>query len=204
MLSYVRLADNPSPGELIPQTIPWVLLAGNPYYEWLFGNPELATRILDLWMRRRTSEVSILRVTILRSDGEIAGGFIGLDGLELKRSRKADAVAIFREVSAADRVSLMDRLSNSANLFLPVEDDEYYLSKMGLHSAFRGKGYGRLLLERYIEEGKARGHVRYRLDVHRDNVAAIRLYQSFGFRVASQAQTTDGALTYYAMVYEQG
>lgn len=202
MLTYQNAPDAPNRYDLVPQSLPWILEAGNPYYDWLFGDAQLTMRILDAWMRRASSEVSILRVRILMCDAEVAGGFIALDGLELKRARRADAVALITAVSGADRAGLIRRLTSATDLFSPVDDDEYYLSKMGLHSRFRGKGYGRELLDRYINEGNARGYVRYRLDVHADNIAAIRRYQGFGFQIADRARTRDGSLEYYSMRYQ--
>lgn len=201
MLAHRNAADVPDPYGLVPYSLPWILEAGNPYYGWLFGDAQLTRRVLDAWTRRASSEVSILRVQILMCDAEVAGGFIALDGLELKRARKADTVALLTAVSEADRAALIRRLASATDLFSPVADDEYYLSKMGLHSRFRGKGYGRELLDRYTNGGKSRGYTRYRLDVHAGNEAAIRLYQGFGFEIADSARTGDGTLEYYSMKY---
>lgn len=199
MLRFENAAGAPNPCSFVPPSLPWILEAGNPYFNWLFGDAKLALRILDAWARRPSSEVSILRSQILMCDEEIAGGFIALDGLELKRARKADAVTLLTTLGDSDRAVLLDRLSGAIDLFSSVARDEYYLSKMGLGSRFRGKGYGRELLGRYIEDGKARGYARYCLDVHAQNVAAIHLYRSFGFQIARRARTTDGALEYCAM-----
>jgi ribosomal protein S18 acetylase RimI-like enzyme len=95
----------------------------------------------------------------------------------------------------------MQRLANVSDLFSPVDDDEYYLSKLGLMPQFRGKRLGRMLVDRYIEEGVRRGHMRYRLDVHADNEAAIRCYRSSGFEICQRTESQDGALKYYSMTY---
>lgn len=203
MVRFQVVADAPSPCDFIPASLPWILESGNPYYDWLFGDRELVLRFLAAWTVRSSSEVSILRSQIMLSDGEIAGGFISLAGLELKRARKADAVALATTISETERARVLERLSDATNLFSPVDDDEYYLSKMGLDHRFRGKGYGKELLSRYLEEGQTRGHTRYRLDVHARNAAAVRLYLDSGFQIARRGRTNDGAIEYYAMTYQR-
>ena len=86
----------------------------------------------------------------------------------------------------------MKRLANVSDLFSPVADDEYYLSKLGLTPPFRGKRLGRLLVDRYIEEGVKRGHMRYRLDVQVNNEAAISCYRSAGFEICQRTESKDG------------
>lgn len=203
MVRFQVVADAPSPCDFIPVSLPWILEAGNPYFSWLFGDQTLALRVLSAWATRSSSEVSILRSQILMSDGAIAGGFISLGGLELKRARKADAIALATTISETERSGVLERLSDAANLFSPVDDDEYYLSKMGLDHRFRRKGYGKQLLSRYLEEGQARGHTRYRLDVYARNAAAVRLYLDSGFQITRRGRTNNGAIEYYAMTYQR-
>lgn len=202
MFTFQSVADAPKPHDIVPDALPWILEAANPYYEWLFGDPKLTAKILEAWTRRATSEFSIMRAQLLLCDCQVAGGFIALDGIALRRARKADAVALLSAVPASDRSGLARRLANASDLFSRVGDDEYYLSKMGLHPTYRGKGYARELLARYVDNGKASGHVRYRLDVSAGNVSAIRRYEEFGFQFASRAQTKDGALEYCSMTFQ--
>ncbi len=48
--------------------------------------------------------------------------------------------------------------------------------------AFRGKGYGRLLMNAIIRKAKEKGYHSVLLDTATPMKAAIRLYQSYGFR----------------------
>jgi ribosomal protein S18 acetylase RimI-like enzyme len=203
MLSYQTVTYAQNPEDLIQNALPWVVEAGNPYYTLLFGSAESTLRVLNTWMRRASSEVSISRVQFLIYESEFAGGFIGLGGDELRKARKSDGVALLNACSAADRPALIQRLANLSDLLSPIDQDEYYLSKLGVDSRFRGRKLGRALVERYIEEGKIRGYVRYRLDVHVGNEAAIRAYRSAGFRVRGRTESKDGALVYYSMTYDR-
>ena len=203
MNSYRKAADFADPEALVPQVLPWVLAAGNPYYGWLFGRAELAARTLEKWMKRASSEVSILRVQLLMCDSDFAGGFIALNGLDLRGARMADADALWTGVDSSGREALIQQMAKGADLFPPVAEDEYYLSKMGLNTSYRGRGFGRALVRRYLDEGEARGHIRYRLDVQADNERAMRCYVDCGFKVFNTTQSVDGTLKYYSMRYER-
>jgi ribosomal protein S18 acetylase RimI-like enzyme len=61
------------------------------------------------------------------------------------------------------------------------------LARVGIDPARRGRGLGRVLLARALAEGRRRGCETYELGVYPDNVAAVRLYESFGFTVAGAA-----------------
>jgi ribosomal protein S18 acetylase RimI-like enzyme len=198
----LRAADFPHPESLVPRALPWVLAAGNPYYDYLFGEAAFSYRTLEGWMKRASSEVSILRGEFLTWDAELAGGFIALNGVELKRARQADAGALWEAFPSAERAALVERMANSANLFPPVADDEYYLSKMGLGAPYRGQGLGGALVQQFLAQGKAQNYARFRLDVHAENQPAIRCYQAAGFKVLSTSQSRDGGLRYQAMLCE--
>jgi ribosomal protein S18 acetylase RimI-like enzyme len=198
----LRAVDFPHPESLVPRVLPWVLAAGNPYYAHLFGGAEFSQRALAGWMTRPSSEVSILRGEFLTCDGELAGGFLALNGIELKKARQADAAALWEAFPSAERATLVERMSNSANLFPPVADDEYYLTKMGLDVPYQGQGLGRALVQQYLEQGKAQNYARYRLDVHAENQAAIRCYLAAGFKVVSTSESRDRGLRYHAMRYQ--
>lgn len=199
MFSYLTAADAAAPEDLIPHALPWIVEAGNPYYAMLFGHSDRVLAILGAWVRRRSSEVSISRVTFLASQTEFAGGFIALTGDELRKARRADSIALLGAIPGNERPEILKRLSGLAGIFPPVDDDEFYLSKFGLHPAFRGRGLAKRLLDRYFEDGKSRGYNRYRLEVHAGNEAAIRCYQSAGFEVAHRIASKDGLLEYYSM-----
>ena len=203
MLAYQNAEDTPKPEILVPKGLPWFLAAGNPYCDWLFCGTEPAMRVLDTWMIRTSSEASILRVQFLLYESEFAGGFIVLDGLELRKARKAENVALLTAVATADRAGLICWLANAYDLFCPIVDDEYYLSKMDLNSPFRGRGFGRALVERYVEEGKNRGYTHYLRDVHANNEFAIRCYRGLGLQISNCTQYRSGKLKYYSMKYER-
>ena len=64
----------------------------------------------------------------------------------------------------------------------PVDRSTCELRKMYLHSSFRGKGLGRLLLEHALKRAKELGFSRVTLETASVLKEAIALYQSYGFR----------------------
>lgn len=59
--------------------------------------------------------------------------------------------------------------------------DEEELLLIGVDPAFRGKGFGAALLERFVADARARGSRRLFLEMRRGNPAAA-LYEARGFR----------------------
>ena len=63
-----------------------------------------------------------------------------------------------------------------------VKEDLAWLGFMGVKKLFRGKGVGRSLLNRFIDESIARGASKISLDTDPSLAPAIRLYESEGFK----------------------
>ncbi len=56
-----------------------------------------------------------------------------------------------------------------------------YIHDVVIHSNFRGKGLGKALLERIIEESEIRDYCKLTLEVREDNTSAMALYKNLGF-----------------------
>ena len=57
------------------------------------------------------------------------------------------------------------------------------VAAMGIRPEARGQGVGRALLERLLEDARARGDRRIRLEVFESNATARQLYERGGFRI---------------------
>jgi GNAT superfamily N-acetyltransferase len=202
-LTFRTVADFPDPAALFSDALSWVLAAGQPYYNWFCGGREVAERTVAMWMRQPESEVSMQRIQFLRCGSEVAGGFIGISGAELKKARIADMNSYWSTLDAHSRGTLIERLSQSVDAFAPVADDEYYASRVGLAGSFRGKGLARILLERFLEQGRTLGYSKFRADVQTENAPSLRSFLSAGFEIFYTGQSADGALRYHALRYER-
>ena len=61
--------------------------------------------------------------------------------------------------------------------------DECSLSTIAVAPSFRRGGWGKVLMEDFLREGKARGAEIFRLEVSVHNESALRLYRQWGFTV---------------------
>lgn len=61
--------------------------------------------------------------------------------------------------------------------------DEAHITNIAVRADERGKGYGRALMSKLIELAAGAGIARMTLEVKDINERAVRLYESFGFKV---------------------
>lgn len=67
-------------------------------------------------------------------------------------------------------------------LVCELKDDKVYLSKIYLKEKVRGKGLGKILLERAIEITKSHSKKSLYLNVNKQNVNSISFYERNGFK----------------------
>jgi len=202
-ISFRTASEFTDPESLIPQVLPWVLDALHPYFDWLCGGADVARRAVETCMRQKSSELSIYRVDFLMCGSELAGGGIALSGPELKKARTSDMETLWALLDRPARAGLIERLSQRANLFAPVADDEHYGSKLGVLPAFRGRGLSEVIVRWHFQQAAALGFKKVRTDVNVENRSAIRHYLAAGFKIIYTGQSADGALKYHGMRYEQ-
>lgn len=154
-------------------------------------------------MRRPTSELFVGRA-VLFGQAQPVGGFIALTGAELAHCRLQDALAAAAATPAGERSALARRLRSGRSLFPAVGAGDLHLSRMGVLPAARGRGYGRAILNAFLEEGRMRGFSRFTLDVSADNAAALALYRSAGFREQGRQRLYPAEMTYVRMALEMG
>jgi ribosomal protein S18 acetylase RimI-like enzyme len=195
----LSLADVSDRDRFLPELVPLVHEAGNPYFDWIFGGASRARKELSRWMQRPSSEVALARTTVLPDGKAVAGAYIALAGDQLRRCRTADAVALIASMRDEERHELRARLHAARGLFAPVDPGDWYLSKLAVHASFRGRGLGRELVSAYREAGENAGFQAFRLDVSHDNAAAIALYLAKGFRIAHDGWSADGSVRYLGM-----
>jgi GNAT superfamily N-acetyltransferase len=82
-------------------------------------------------------------------------------------------------------LTLKDTNATRGCLILSLDKDVGYLNRVLISSELRGKGLGNLLITETIKVAKNENTKFLRCDVLSDNVAALHLYQNFGFRKKS-------------------
>lgn len=79
--------------------------------------------------------------------------------------------------------------------------DEAHITNIAVKPDEKRKGYGKALLSFVLDEMKDVGVSKVTLEVNEKNIAAIRLYESFGFRPAGRRKKyyegVDDALIYW-------
>jgi ribosomal protein S18 acetylase RimI-like enzyme len=61
------------------------------------------------------------------------------------------------------------------------------LARLAIAPRERGRGVGRAMMIKLIDEARSGGHTLLTLNVHQDNSAAIRAYRGFGFEPTGSA-----------------
>ena len=77
--------------------------------------------------------------------------------------------------------------------------DEAHITNIAVKKSERGKGIGRFLLATLIGKARDKGAASISLEVKTTNVAAISLYESFGFKNLGIAASVHGGVAWYDM-----
>lgn len=64
--------------------------------------------------------------------------------------------------------------------------DEAHITMVAVHPNYRGQGLGQALLFALLKSARTRGMERATLEVRESNLAALSLYQKFGFQIAGR------------------
>lgn len=178
---------------LLDEIAEGVHAAGNPFFDWIFGGAEEAGAAMRGWVRRPTSEVYAGRARLLFDGGVLAGGLIGLSGAQCKAARMADAAALLARARAEARPAVLARLARTKGLFVALEDDDWYVSKLWVSRALRGraKGYA-LQLARAALSPPGPGYRRRLAEAWAGNAPALRIYEHIGCTIAQRTSGPDG------------
>jgi ribosomal protein S18 acetylase RimI-like enzyme len=199
-LQLVRL-DSEDAGPHLPAIAEWVLDAGAPHLEWLYmGDRERALGIVRDLLASERSELWAGFATVLVEDGRAIGGYLALPGRELPDRRKADLTSLIRATPRENRAELRRRVELGDDLYLPVEPDHRFLSKIGLLAGHRGRGLGGALLDAFVAESWEQGYRHIRLDVARGDGRVVRLYESRGFEAVGSRSLEPLGVEYVAMI----
>lgn len=184
----------------------WIYEAGKPFADWYFGDPQLAAEITAEWIRRPTSELYLGHAHVLLRDATDgpAGCLIGLPGRDLPGCRAADFAAFCDDLgSGPEADAVLDEVVPAGHaLFHTVTDDHYYISRITIDPVLRGNGLGQALIDHVLEQTRRDGFRHVSLNVWADNVPAMRLYRSAGFRIVDTGHSPAAAMSYHSMTLD--
>ena len=148
------------------------------------------------------SEFSIALTTLLQSSGSPAGMLIGVPGCEALQRRRADLLALIKAASPEQRRNLQNVIAIFANATTAPLKSDYYIRSLCIDPSSQGRGFGRRLLEQAVHDCLAADCRRVTLDVQIGNVPALRLYESFGFRILKEGIMPQLGFGIYSMAFE--
>ncbi|NJL17406.1 MAG: GNAT family N-acetyltransferase [Nitrospira sp.] len=152
------------------------------HFNWLFNGREDALRCLSAWVCRPSSQFTGLHATLALEGDTAVGAFLAMPGEELNARQKADFLALVKATKGRDRADLQARLEQLKRMETLADSGDFYIRTIAVVAHRRGLGLGSRVLQECLEVGSRSGFRRFRLDVRADNLPALRLYASFGFR----------------------
>lgn len=181
--------------------VPWVREAGRPYFDILLRGSDLDSTLRG-WIQRNTSELSTHRMRLMIRDDRICGGYIALAGQELAGCRQADLLDLARDSGAHSYGELRARMEDLRDLFAPVEENDFYLSKIGVMEGGRWQGLSHQLMEDCIWRARQGGFRRVRVDVPERGAAARELDRGYGFEAIYRGRARQSNLRYLSLALD--
>lgn len=149
---------------------------------------EKARMALARLIDRRENMFGAEFIRVFKQNGNIAGLIAGHSGNEQKQIRRTEHRA-FRDAIGRfwtlHYFTLMVPVIRQLTRYT-INEDEYYISNVGVDQAHRGKGIATRLIHAVADEQKAKGIRKILLDVDGNNHTARTLYEHLGFTVVRQ------------------
>ena len=167
--------------------------ASRHYAGFVYDDLDQMIAIRDFLFSQRVSEFSPPHGQLLIHEGLPSGMIAWWRADELKSQRLRATLVLHRSPWLQTNPPFIERLRLGAQTLLKLADDDFYLSRIAIAQASRGRGAGDWLLERFAEAGQHRGCRRLALEVSGDNPSAMRLFARHRFRVIGSRRASDPA-----------
>ncbi|HEY7124602.1 MAG TPA: GNAT family N-acetyltransferase [Ktedonobacterales bacterium] len=140
---------------------------------------------------RRASECSLEEITLALKNGfeDYAFPFTRAPAQQAERMALDDVVLEGSFVAFSDAGPV-------GAVLLGVRGQRGWCSDLALAQGYRGQGVGRVLMEHQIAEARVRKLAQLQLEVLTNNVPALQLYQSLGFKIERELTDYSGPLQY--------
>ena len=133
------------------------------------------------------SDLSVLGICALHASGKVIGWGIGSPNPAAVNAKLRKPLPWFMaqmlRVAIARPIVLKQLVSSIFSSSAQMEQGAIELTYIGVASSQQGKGLGRALLHRFVEESRVKGYHSVVLSVEDENKAAVALYERFGFHI---------------------
>jgi ribosomal protein S18 acetylase RimI-like enzyme len=180
-------------GDDIPAILDLEHAASEPYTRFVFSTAEQAQSLRQYLFDRSLAEFSPPYLRVLREDGRVAGILAVLTGKELATSRLRAALALSKSGLLQSDAAVGRRLQLAGQTLLKPLPNDFYISRIAVAPAERGRGYGQHLMHAAEAEARERGCGRLVLEVAPESRSAIQLYRRAGLLQVDAREVEDPA-----------
>jgi ribosomal protein S18 acetylase RimI-like enzyme len=148
---------------------------------------DLGLPIVIKYYQVARSDLSVIGICAVNSSNEIIGWSVGSPDpaaiIKKLRSPLTWFLIQMLRVALTQPLVLRQLVASGFSSSTPMEHSAIELTYIGVSASAQGKGLGRALLNKFVEESRTRGYHSVVLSVEDENKAAISLYERSGFKV---------------------
>ena len=153
---------------------------------YMLGNEETALGILTKLCHFPGGHFGYDFTTLAIENDAIVGAYVGYDAEQLAAEESRGSWQLMKSTPLKKWLRLAKDVGPTlANYIPPPSDGAYYINNITVHDDYRGKGYGRDLIQHAIDRAKSYGYRCVELDVTEDNHRAIGFYHHIGFQTVA-------------------
>lgn len=149
---------------------------------------DLGLPIVTRYYQVARSDLSVVGICTLDSLNEIVGWAVGSpDPAAVNKKLRSPLtwfLAQILRVAVTRPLALRQLVASVFSSSAPMEHDAIELTYIGVAALAQGKGLGRAVLDKFVEESRTRGYHSVVLSVEHENKSAIALYEKSGFKVS--------------------
>ena len=148
---------------------------------------DLGLPIVTKYYQVARSDLSVVGICALDASSKILGWAIGSPDPAAINTRLRAPLPWFLlqmlRVAATRPMVFKQLISSVFTSSAQMEADAIELTYIGVASSQQGKGLGRALLKKFVEESRLKGYHSVVLSVEDENKAAVALYEKAGFHI---------------------
>jgi ribosomal protein S18 acetylase RimI-like enzyme len=149
---------------------------------------DLGLPIVTKYYQVARSDLSVIGICAVNLSDEIVGWAVGSPDPAAVNKKLRHPLAWFLpqllQVAVTRPLVLRQLVASVFSSSTPMEHSAVELTYIGVDASAHGKGLGRALLDKFVEESRTRGYHSVVLSVEDENKAAISLYEKSGFKVS--------------------